>query len=126
MACGSIRMSVHPRVSGFHFHVPLSSASLLPIHHNSDSFSKLRNLIRLAAAPSLLPKASPRIDGPTDYDDGVTLGTVKLPVDTDLQRFDSLLFQVTKQHIQSIKYNTFKYLHIILWIFLEILVLIND
>ncbi|BAT95901.1 hypothetical protein LR48_Vigan197s000400 [Vigna angularis] len=91
MACGSIRMSVHLRVSGFHFHVPLSSASLLPIHHNSDSFSKLRNLIRLGATPLLLPKASARNDGPTD--DGITLGTVKLPLDTDLQRFDSLLFQ---------------------------------
>ncbi|TKY53114.1 hypothetical protein E2542_SST24637 [Spatholobus suberectus] len=92
MACGSIRQSVYPRVSGANFHVPLYSPSLVPIYHNSHSFSKLRSPIQLVPPPSSLPKASAGNDGPTD-DDGVSLGTMKLPFDTDLQRFDSLLFQ---------------------------------
>ncbi|ESW16527.1 hypothetical protein PHAVU_007G163900 [Phaseolus vulgaris] len=91
MACGSVRQSVWRRMSGFHFHLPLSSASLLSVHHTSYSFPKLHNLTHLAATPSPLLKASARNDGLTD--DGVTLGTVKLPSNTDLQRFDSLLFQ---------------------------------
>ncbi|KAK7392636.1 hypothetical protein VNO78_21080 [Psophocarpus tetragonolobus] len=92
MASGSTVKSVYPRVSGANFHVPISSPFLLPIHHNSHSFSKLRNPIHLAPPPLLpSPKASPVNGGPTD--DGVSLGTMKLPLDTDLQRFDSLLFQ---------------------------------
>ncbi|KAG5063860.1 hypothetical protein JHK85_005043 [Glycine max] len=81
--------SVYPRVSGANFHVPLSPHSLVPIYNNSHSFSKLRNSIHLAAAP--LPKASAGNGGLTD--DGVSLGTMKLPLDNDLQRFASLLFQ---------------------------------
>nr|KYP73897.1 hypothetical protein KK1_006555 [Cajanus cajan] len=91
-SCSSIGQSVYPRVSGANFHLPTSSPSLVPIHHNSHthSFLKLRNPIHLTT----LPKASARTDGPTATDDdGVSLGTMKLPVDTDLQRFDSLLFQ---------------------------------
>ncbi|RDX60367.1 hypothetical protein CR513_61494 [Mucuna pruriens] len=93
MACGSIRQSVYPmaRVSGVNFHVPILSPSLVPIHHNTHSFSKLRNPLHLAPPPLPLPKATAGNDGPTD--DGVSLGTMKLPFDTDLQRFDSLLFQ---------------------------------
>ncbi|KHN42574.1 hypothetical protein glysoja_046797 [Glycine soja] len=90
MASSSSTMqSVYPRVSGANFHVPLSPHSLVPVYSNSHSFSKLRNSIHLAAAP--LPKASAGNGGLTD--DGVSLGTMKLPLDTDLQRFDSLLFQ---------------------------------
>ncbi|XP_061353455.1 uncharacterized protein LOC133298214 [Gastrolobium bilobum] len=97
MACGIVRQCVY--VSGVNFHVPLSSpsSSLIPIHHNSTLHSSvLRNRIHLTAVPVPIPKASARNDGPvspnTD-DDGVSLGTMKLPLDTDLQRFDSLLFQ---------------------------------
>ncbi|GAV57636.1 hypothetical protein CFOL_v3_01173, partial [Cephalotus follicularis] len=39
------------------------------------------------------PKASPDNDGIVSADDGVSLGTMKLPTDTDLPRFESLLFQ---------------------------------
>ena len=97
MACSSSTMqSVYPRVSGANFHVPLSSPSLVPIYNNNLSFSKLRNSIHLAAVPlPPLTKASAGNGGPTD--EGVSLGTMKLPLDTDLQRFDSLLFQVINQ-----------------------------
>ncbi|KAK7345314.1 hypothetical protein VNO77_15916 [Canavalia gladiata] len=92
------RQSVYPspRVSGIgmDFHLPLSSpSSFIPfIYHNTlthpSSFLRLRNRIHLTP---LLPKAS--ADASFDNEDGVSLGTMKLPFDTDLQRFDSLLFQ---------------------------------
>ncbi|CAA6660646.1 unnamed protein product [Spirodela intermedia] len=42
-----------------------------------------------------VPKASPEGDdaGPAGDDDGVSLGTMKLPPNTDLTRFETLLFQ---------------------------------
>ncbi|KAL2323058.1 hypothetical protein Fmac_027437 [Flemingia macrophylla] len=84
-----------PRVSAVNFHFPLFSSSLVPILHitHSHTFLKLRNPIPLAALPLPSPKASAGSASPTDDDDGVSLGTMKLPLDTDLQRFDSLLFQ---------------------------------
>lgn len=97
MACGSsTRQSIYLRVmNGVNLNVPLSSPSLIPIsiYHNTHPSPVLRNnRFHLTA----VPKASPGSGGlasPTD-DDGVSLGTMKLPINTDLQRFDSLLFQV--------------------------------
>ncbi|KAL5545798.1 hypothetical protein UlMin_005485 [Ulmus minor] len=47
--------------------------------------------------PNTAAKASPGSDGiipaEKDSEDGVSLGTMKLPSDTDLQRFELLLFQ---------------------------------
>ncbi|CAA2957734.1 uncharacterized protein LOC111403100 [Olea europaea subsp. europaea] len=40
-----------------------------------------------------VPKASPDGILPIDDEDGVSLGTLKLPSNTDLSRFESLLFQ---------------------------------
>ncbi|XP_027366604.1 uncharacterized protein LOC113872916 [Abrus precatorius] len=93
-------VSVYPKASAVNFHVPLSAPSFIPIiyrNHNTDNshtypFSVLRNAIHLTP----LPRASSANASPTSYDDdddGVSLGTMKLPLDTDLQRFDSLLFQ---------------------------------
>jgi hypothetical protein len=45
-----------------------------------------------------VPKSNPENDGivaaDNDGEDGVSLGTLKLPGNTDLQRFENLLFQV--------------------------------
>lgn len=46
---------------------------------------------------SSVPKSSTESDGivpADDAEDGVSLGTLKLPSNTDLQRFETLLFQV--------------------------------
>lgn len=89
MACGSsIRQSVYVKLSGVNFHVPPSSPSLIAIQNNTRSSSVFRNRFNL----TVVTKASASAN-PTD-DDGVSLGTMKLPINTDLQRFDSLLFQV--------------------------------
>lgn len=55
---------------------------------NLSEFSNYHNL-------SVVVKASGG-DGPNDqdYEDGVSLGTMKLPKDIDLARFETLLFQV--------------------------------
>ncbi|KAK7278687.1 hypothetical protein RJT34_23722 [Clitoria ternatea] len=99
MACGSIKQSVHPRerVSARNFHAPISSPSVIPIHYPKAHLSSFFcNPIRLSAVTLLLPKASPNDGFPSpgaSDDDGVSLGTMKLPLDIDIQRFDSLLFQ---------------------------------
>ncbi|KAL2508816.1 hypothetical protein Fot_32463 [Forsythia ovata] len=49
-------------------------------------FSSKRNLI-------VVPKASPDGVSIVDDEDGVSLGTMKLPANTDLSRFETLLFQ---------------------------------
>jgi hypothetical protein len=41
-----------------------------------------------------LPRAEPRKDGIVPVEDGVSLGTLKLPGNTDVGRFETLLFQV--------------------------------
>ncbi|KAJ1385762.1 hypothetical protein SESBI_41363 [Sesbania bispinosa] len=91
MACGSLMHCVYLKLTGLNSHVPLSSPSPIPIYHNTHPSLVLRNRFHLTT----VPKASAGSDGPaspTD-DDGVSLGTMKLPFNTDLQRFDSLLFQ---------------------------------
>lgn len=97
MVSGSIRqqsvcMSVQLRGTGLNSHVPLPSQhSLIPSYHNNTHHSLvLHSRFHLTVAA---PKASAGSYSPTD-DDGVSLGTMKLPVNIDLQRFDSLLFQV--------------------------------
>ncbi|KEH42000.1 hypothetical protein MtrunA17_Chr1g0178341 [Medicago truncatula] len=96
MVSGSIRqqsvcMSVQLRGTGLNSHVPLPSQhSLIPSYHNNTHHSLvLHSRFHLTVAA---PKASAGSYSPTD-DDGVSLGTMKLPVNIDLQRFDSLLFQ---------------------------------
>lgn len=64
---------------------------------NGYSFSgQCRNL-------NIVAKASPGGDAivPASDEDGISLGTMKLPLDTDIQRFETLLFQVLKY----IRYN---------------------
>ncbi|XP_058760066.1 uncharacterized protein LOC131633372 isoform X2 [Vicia villosa] len=91
--CSSL--SVNLRGTRFNSHAPLPShRSLIPIFHNNIHPSPvLRTSFHLTA---VVPKASAGSYSSTDGDDGVSLGTMKLPVNIDLQRFDSLLFQVDK------------------------------
>ncbi|XP_004515213.1 uncharacterized protein [Cicer arietinum] len=97
MASATIRQQsvcLNVRLRGLNFHVPPqpSQYSIIPIYHNTHHSSMLCTRLHL----TVVPKASARSLGPasppTD-DDGVSLGTMKLPVNIDLQRFDSLLFQ---------------------------------
>ncbi|MED6182150.1 hypothetical protein PIB30_025867 [Stylosanthes scabra] len=98
MACGSsstLRNTLF--LSGFNSQLPLSSSSSL-IHfsnsHRSCVLLITRHIHNLTPeVPILVARASPGNGGTTEDDDGVSLGTMKLPLDIDLQRFDSLLFQ---------------------------------
>ncbi|XP_028795560.1 uncharacterized protein LOC114751061 [Neltuma alba] len=76
-------------------HVSFSSTSLvstMPNCRNHLSFSLRKRNQTVLSFP--VAKASAGNGGLTDDDgDGVSLGTMVLPPDTDLQRFESLLFQ---------------------------------
>ncbi|KAG9459073.1 hypothetical protein H6P81_003581 [Aristolochia fimbriata] len=48
--------------------------------------------IHKAATPQALPESDP-IAGAEDDEDGISLGTMKLPADVDIGRFETLLFQ---------------------------------
>ncbi|XP_072063055.1 uncharacterized protein [Arachis hypogaea] len=106
MACGSCSSLRHTMfLSGFNSQLPLSSSSPSSLIHFSNSNRSCMLLINrqihhlTPEVPVLVARASPGNDGatsPDDDDDGVSLGTMKLPSNTDLQRFDSLLFQVDK------------------------------
>lgn len=97
------RLLPHPlRVN---WHVQLSSPSPIAVSRSpllAAGWIKDRfpcKLCQLSCRRSLtsMPKSSPESDGivpADDAEDGVSLGTLKLPSNTDLQRFESLLFQV--------------------------------
>ncbi|CAJ2672743.1 unnamed protein product [Trifolium pratense] len=87
----SVCSSVKLRGTGLNFHLPLPSHhSFIPIYHNTTHPSTvLRTRFHLTV---VVPKASSGSYSPAN-DDGVSLGTMKLPINLDLQRFDSLLFQ---------------------------------
>ncbi|XP_027065692.2 uncharacterized protein [Coffea arabica] len=56
------------------------------------SFSSKRTLRKALKATT----GNDAISSANSYEDGVSLGTMKLPVDTDLAKFETLLFQVDK------------------------------
>ncbi|MED6157120.1 hypothetical protein PIB30_020276 [Stylosanthes scabra] len=88
-------------LTGFNSQLPLSSSSSFLIHfsnshHGSCVLLTTHHIYHLTPeVPVLVARASPGNGSATDDEDGVSLGTMKLPLDIDLQRFDSLLFQVT-------------------------------
>jgi hypothetical protein len=88
----SVCSSVKLRGTRLNSHLPLpSNHSLIPIYHNNIHPSPvLRTRFHLTV---VVPKASAGSYSPAN-DDGVSLGTMKLPINLDLQRFESLLFQV--------------------------------
>ncbi|WJX17929.1 hypothetical protein P8452_07786 [Trifolium repens] len=87
----SVCSSVKLRGTRLNSHLPLpSNHSLIPIYHNNiHPFPVLRTRFHLTV---VVPKASAGSYSPAN-DDGVSLGTMKLPINLDLQRFESLLFQ---------------------------------
>lgn len=118
MASATIRQQsvcLNVRLRGLNFHVPPqpSQYSIIPIYHNTHHSSMLCTRLHL----TVVPKASARSLGPasppTD-DDGVSLGTMKLPVNIDLQRFDSLLFQVYYLH-KAFNHFIFLFTYILVW-----------
>lgn len=110
MAC-TTRILLQPaRVNS---HVQFSSLSPLTVsrsplligcdkdNNNTRFLFKLRrrNLTSVA-------KSSPGSDGiVADDEDGVSLGTMKLPYNTDLPRLETLLFQVYSPRLSHINYN---------------------
>lgn len=86
----------------------VASRSLGFISDNDKRFPKLS----LLHNPTATPKASPEGSGivpADDYDpeDGVSLGTMKLPSDTDIQRFETLLFQVRRSLAMRYQWTIF-------------------
>ncbi|KAJ8754774.1 hypothetical protein K2173_012163 [Erythroxylum novogranatense] len=72
------------------------TSSSLPVVSSSLVRSKPRHFYSHQMYPTVVAKSSSQNDAivsADDQKDGVSLGTMKLPVDTDLQRFESLLFQ---------------------------------
>ena len=104
-------------------HVPLSpltvsSRSPLLITWDKDKDNNINNrfLFKLSQRNlTSVAKSSPESDGivPAD-EDGVSLGTLKLPSNTNLQRFESLLFQV--HNITHTHTHTYKSLFILILI----------
>lgn len=80
-----------PRTVVFNFNKRQNSKRY--IRHSSE-FSGQHKLTPVA-------QSSQQNDGvvPSDNEDGVSLGTLKLPGNTDLQRFESLLFQVCDNNL---------------------------
>ena len=58
---------------------------------------------RLSVKPPRAASGKGGIVPASDDDDGVSLGTVKLPGNIDIARFESLLFQVSLVHVVCLK-----------------------
>ncbi|XP_077235708.1 uncharacterized protein LOC143877509 isoform X2 [Tasmannia lanceolata] len=84
-------------------HIPSSSSpsshfsfTTLVFNRQSNGISK-SSRVASRRIPANVPKASSQNDGIVGADDdGVSLGTMKLPANTDIGRFETLLFQVDK------------------------------
>ncbi len=91
------RQIFHPTRAVAHVHLSLPhslSHTLLFINRKK---TRLAKLTEIASHRHLIavPKASPESGSivPEEEDGGVSLGTLKLPSNTDIPRFESLLFQ---------------------------------
>ncbi|KAF4402880.1 hypothetical protein G4B88_010332 [Cannabis sativa] len=87
----SARVDSHPQLSR-----PLPQPLVFFNWENKNSFLKLSEQSRRTynLTKKMVPKASSTQNN--DPEDGVSLGTMKLPTDTDFQRFELLLFQIDK------------------------------
>ncbi|KAL8152941.1 hypothetical protein V2J09_010701 [Rumex salicifolius] len=78
------------------FSPPASSNSLVALHRSSSPENSISffNVTAFSSRGRFLPvvKSSPG-DAAISDGDGVSLGTMKLPLDTDIPRFETLLFQ---------------------------------
>lgn len=73
-----------------------SAVASLLLSGRSPSSSKRKAFSKYRDVALIMLKASANSDGivPADDEDGVSLGTMKLPPNTDIARFETLLFQV--------------------------------
>lgn len=104
------------RLSGATSFAHISSPGFVP---HSLSFINNNNRLssfRLAENSGLrnsmsVPNATSGISPVIEDDDGVSLGTMKLPPDTDIPRFETLLFQVSTINITQMQrpYNMDKF-----------------
>ncbi|ESR43389.1 hypothetical protein CICLE_v10013843mg [Citrus x clementina] len=93
---------LHPARAGSQVQVSSSLAVPRTVLFNFNKRQNSKRYIRHSSEFSGQHKLTPVVqssqqnDGvvPSDNEDGVSLGTLKLPGNTDLQRFESLLFQV--------------------------------
>lgn len=85
-----------------------SIASLL-ISNRTPSSNKPHIISKHRCASSMKPKASSNSDGivPADDEDGVSLGTMKLAANTDIARFETLLFQVMIKMVHFVALSFF-------------------
>lgn len=101
MASATANPLHHPARPFSHVHCSTSHAASSPLVCKSWHANQLYKLSKFTGhrKPTAVSKASSDNDGSvTDVnsDDGISLGTMKLPVNTDLSRFETLLFQVRK------------------------------
>ncbi|XP_059646655.1 uncharacterized protein LOC132293269 isoform X2 [Cornus florida] len=102
MASGCVRQLFNPTRAGsqLQFFLPqlVPHRSFVFISWDNRRSSKLPELCQHHRNLTAVSKALSETDGITqaDDDDGVSLGTMKLPLDTDIPRFETLLFQVDK------------------------------
>ncbi|XP_059646654.1 uncharacterized protein LOC132293269 isoform X1 [Cornus florida] len=99
MASGCVRQLFNPTRAGsqLQFFLPqlVPHRSFVFISWDNRRSSKLPELCQHHRNLTAVSKALSETDGITqaDDDDGVSLGTMKLPLDTDIPRFETLLFQ---------------------------------
>lgn len=102
MACATVRQLLHPTSANPNLQFwasPFTPCSRLCTTNYTSRFSRLAEYSCGHRNLTHVPRALPGNKGggstaDEDDDDGVSLGTMKLPLDTDLPRFETLLFQV--------------------------------
>ena len=102
---------LHPARAGSQVQVSSSLAVPRIVVFNFNKRQNSKRYIRHSSEFSGPHKSTPVVqssqqnDGvvPSDNEDGVSLGTLKLPGNTDLQRFESLLFQVCDNNLFFLK-----------------------
>ncbi|KAA8516757.1 hypothetical protein F0562_017045 [Nyssa sinensis] len=99
MACATMRQFLNQTRIGsqLQFLAPqvVPHRSLVYISREDNRSSKLTEFCSNHRNLMAVSKAVPENSGmsPADDEDGVSLGTMKLPLDTDIPRFETLLFQ---------------------------------
>ncbi|XP_057969844.1 uncharacterized protein LOC131159115 isoform X2 [Malania oleifera] len=94
----AVRLVFHPTHAGSPLHFSSPQAVPQALVFPSCATHRFFQQCKFPGYPNLaaLCKATPGNDGTASADDGVSLGTMKLPPDIDVARFETLLFQVDK------------------------------
>ncbi|XP_057969843.1 uncharacterized protein LOC131159115 isoform X1 [Malania oleifera] len=91
----AVRLVFHPTHAGSPLHFSSPQAVPQALVFPSCATHRFFQQCKFPGYPNLaaLCKATPGNDGTASADDGVSLGTMKLPPDIDVARFETLLFQ---------------------------------